>query len=176
MNLWFRLIWICLAALMRTRLSPLSISRIRLHVLPLDLDANLHMTNSRYHSVMDLGRMDMLIRTGLLPLAIRKRWAPVLGGTTIRFKRALRPFQGFDLSTRVLWWDAKWFYLEHRIEVDGTPYAVAVMKSCFLGPEGPVSPADIARALDFGGQPPPPPPWLEEWRLVEAGLDERTAV
>jgi hypothetical protein len=66
LNLWFRLILLLLMTPWRPKLEgPLDVSRLRFTVLPNDLDASLHMNNGRYWTLMDLGRMDLLLRTGL---------------------------------------------------------------------------------------------------------------
>ena len=51
-------------------------SAIRLRVWPNDLDANLHMNNSRYLLAMDLGRWELVMRTGLLARAVAPALVP----------------------------------------------------------------------------------------------------
>ena len=79
MNLLLRLIWVLLTARLRGPLRLLDESRLRLLVLPTDLDTNLHMNNGRYLSIMDRGRMDYVMRVGLLRIVIRNRWMPLVG-------------------------------------------------------------------------------------------------
>jgi acyl-CoA thioesterase FadM len=105
MNLWFRLLWVLLAAPWRSRLDPRSgISRLAFRVLPHDLDANLHMNNGRYLTIMDLGRIDFVLRSGLWRPLWRHRWAPIAGAVVIRFRRELRPFEAYWLETRIVAW------------------------------------------------------------------------
>ncbi len=68
---------------------PLATSVLQLRVWPNDLDVNLHMNNGRYLTVMDLGRMDLLVRAGLWGPLLCHRWTALLGGATIRYKRPL---------------------------------------------------------------------------------------
>lgn len=65
MNLALRLLIVIIGTAFRPRLAPDSISRIRGCVLPNDLDLNFHMNNGRYLTVLDLGRIDFLLRIGL---------------------------------------------------------------------------------------------------------------
>ncbi|WP_375731226.1 thioesterase family protein, partial [Azospirillum sp. B506] len=71
MNLIFRLLAVAVAAIYSAwrgrRTGLLEPSTLRFRVWPTDLDLNLHMTNARYFSVMDLGRTDLAIRVGLGP-------------------------------------------------------------------------------------------------------------
>lgn len=116
MNLWFRLLWLLACTPFRPRLSvPLGVSRLSFGVWPLDLDINGHMNNGRYWTIFDLGRLDLILRTGLLRAVLKQRWAPMVGTGAIRFRRELRPFQRFVLETRLVAWTGTRIVLEHRI-------------------------------------------------------------
>ncbi|BAI71910.1 hypothetical protein AZL_012720 [Azospirillum sp. B510] len=161
MNLIFRLLAVVAAAILAAwrgrRAGLLDPSELRFQVWPTDLDINLHMTNARYFSVMDLGRTDLLIRAGLGPAILRNRWRPVLGGATIRYRRSLRPFQRFTLVSRVLCWDDKYIFIEHRMETRGGLAALAVVQGAFVGTTGVVAPAEVLAALGAATASPPIP-------------------
>jgi acyl-CoA thioesterase FadM len=126
---------------------PLGETRLGFRVLPTDLDFNLHMNNARYLSLMDLGRVDLLNRLGLLRLAFRGRWLPALGAVSIRFHRPLKLLDRFELSTRILGWDEKWFYLEQRFERSGKPIATARVKGLVRGPNGSIPTVEILASV-----------------------------
>jgi acyl-CoA thioesterase FadM len=161
MNLIFRLLAVVTAAILAAmrgrRAGLLEPSALHFRVWPTDLDINLHMTNARYFSVMDLGRTDLMIRVGLGPAILRNRWQPVLGGATIRYRRSLRPFQRFTLVSRVLCWDDKYIFIEHRMETRGGLAALAVVQGAFLGGRGVVAPAEVLAALGTTAASPPIP-------------------
>lgn len=120
MNLWFRLLGLVLASFWRPRLaSPDAASRLAFRVWPGDLDTSMHMNNGRYWTLMDLGRADLTIRTGLWRAVLRHRWTPVLGAGSIRFRRELKPFRRFHLETRILHWAETTMVMEHRILARG---------------------------------------------------------
>ena len=73
MNLLLRLLRVLIAARFRGRIDVLDESVLNLVVWPTDLDLNLHMNNGRYLSVMDLGRIDHVARTGLQRLIVRNQ-------------------------------------------------------------------------------------------------------
>ena len=115
MNLWLRLVWLLLTQRFRRRLDPpFEPSRLWFRVLPNDLDVNLHLNNGRYFTIMDLGRLDLMLRTGLAQTARRMKWMPVLSAANARFRRELGPLQKFRLDTRILWWSDTQFVMEHR--------------------------------------------------------------
>jgi acyl-CoA thioesterase FadM len=159
MNLLGRLLLVVLRTLRYRPASfhPFAEARLRFHVLPHDLDFNLHMNNARYLALMDLGRVDLLNHLGLLRLAFRGRWLPVLGGLTIRYHRPLQLFQGFDLITRIVGWDDKWFYLEQRFERGPKLVAIAHVRALIRGPEGSIPSQEILRALGASLASPPLP-------------------
>jgi acyl-CoA thioesterase FadM len=105
MNLWLRLLWLFSTAPWRPRIAlPGGVSQLFLRVLPNDLDISFHMNNGRYLAVMDLGRLDLLIRSGLGGAVWRYRWTPVANAAVIRFRRELRIFDSYRLDTRVAGW------------------------------------------------------------------------
>lgn len=130
MNLWFRLLWLLLTSPLRPRLKPLEApSLLAFRVWPHDLDTSLHMNNGRYWTLMDLGRTDLMLRTGLWRAVLRHRWVPVVNAGTIRFRRELRLFQPFRLETTILCWSDSWLVMQHRMlsrARDGSEIVAAV--------------------------------------------------
>jgi acyl-CoA thioesterase FadM len=105
MNLWLRLAHLLVALLWRPRLDPRrGASLLHFRVLPTDLDPNLHMNNGRYLTIMDLGRLDLVLRSGLWRPMWRNGWAPMAGSVAIRFRRELRLGDRFALQTRIATW------------------------------------------------------------------------
>jgi acyl-ACP thioesterase len=74
MNLYFRLILVLISGLLsKTRTSIMDVHSVWFRVLPNDLDTNLHMNNGRYLTIMDLGRTDAILRSGLFRSVIKKK-------------------------------------------------------------------------------------------------------
>ena len=119
MSLFLRTLLVLVRALRAPRRDVLAESVLRFRVRPGDLDVNVHMNNGRYLALMDLGRFDVIVRAGLYrPRSHARRW-PLIGSAMIRFRRSLQPFSRFELRTRVLGWDERWFVFEQRFEQDG---------------------------------------------------------
>ncbi|HXI20969.1 MAG TPA: acyl-CoA thioesterase [Gemmatimonadales bacterium] len=167
MNLLGRLVLVVLRILgyRRGGFPPLGEATLRFTVLPHDLDFNLHLNNARYLSFMDLGRVDLLNRLGLLRLAFRGRWMPALGAMSIRYYRPLFLFNRVTVTTRVAAWDEKWFYLEQRFERGGRPIATAFAKGLVRGPGGNIPTPSVLREAGVTMASPPLPP--EALRLPE---------
>lgn len=152
----------------RRRLDPLAESVITMRVWPNDLDLNMHMNSGRYLSAIDLGRVNILARAGVLRRVLARGWRPIAGATMIRFRRSLLPFEKFEVRSRVLCWDDKWFYFEHRVERHGELYALAHVRGLLRGPEGNVAPVELLR---FGGAAnltsPEIPEFIRLWNAAE---------
>ena len=176
MNLFFRLIRIIIHALYRQKLHFLDTGVVTFRVLPLDLDINRHMTNSRYLSMMDLGRTDLLIRTGLARLTWKKKWGgSVLGAATIRWRRGLTPFQKFEIHTRVIGWDEKAFYLDQKVLAQEHVIAHAIVKAIFINRKGSISASDIVDMLgkkDVHTPSPELPEAVKHWKASEDAMRE----
>ncbi len=177
MNLIFRLARLLLAAaLRRTRIDLLDEAALPLRAWPTDLDLNLHLTNSRYLSMMDLGRIDLLARAGVLGPLLRRRWQPLVGSVAVRYHRPIDPFQRFVLTTRLLCWDEKWFYIEQRFEANGRLATLAYVRGLFRGPRGNVTPQEVLAAGGLGERPSPTPPTVvTEWQHMESDIDAQIA-
>ena len=121
MNLYFRLLKVLFSQIWRPKLlSILDKSVLTFRVWPNDLDCNWHMNNGRYLTVMDLGRMDLVVRSGMSRAVSSQDWIPILSSAAIRYRLELKPFQKFHLETHIVGWDDSWFYIEQRfIHADG---------------------------------------------------------
>jgi len=155
MNLIFRLIWMFLTARFGAARDPMGENRMTFRCLPTDLDVNMHMTNSRYHSFTDLVRIDLVIRSGAWKRLRAEGLYPVLGSATMRFRRSIRPFQKFVVTARVLSWDDRWIYIEHRFITGQDVAAVSIVKTIFLSPQGRIPTEKLIAVMGYTGVAPP---------------------
>jgi acyl-CoA thioesterase FadM len=152
------------------RLGILDESVVQFRVWPMDLDINLHMNNGRYLTLMDLGRLDFIVRIGLLPIALRRHWHPVVASEVIRFRVALRPFQKYRLRTRLVAWDEKWLYIDQSFEVGGKVAARALVRGLFVERGTKVPPRRVIEGLGEVIASPPLPAGVEALGRVEETL------
>lgn len=87
--------------------------------MPTDLDANLHMTNGRYLSIADLGRIDLAMRSGLWRTVLRNKWSPIVTTATTIFRRELRFWQRFRLTTEIAFWNDRIQVMRHTFRFHG---------------------------------------------------------
>ncbi len=173
MNLILRLLYVVFSAFRGARLQPLDESVVKFRVFPNDLDTNLHMNNGRYLTLMDLGRLDLLFRLGVVKEVRRRRWNPVVASLAIRYRRSLEPWQTYELRTRLLGWDERWFFMEQSFTRGGEVMARAIVKALFVGPEGRVPPQALVDATGYEVEPPEIPKAIRRWEEAEDDLLER---
>lgn len=172
MNVLWRTLPVTLRARLARRthpLDPTAISRIRLTTLPTDIDVLRHMNNGRYLSLFDLGRWDLLTRSGLADRARGNGWYPVVQSETITFRKSLELWQRFVVETRFLGHDDRSLYLEHRAVVDGEIYARAIIRARMLRRGGgTVGHEELFAAVGRPEGLPDVEPWVHEWAEASA--------
>lgn len=139
MNLLLRLALVLIRGRRGLRLNLFDTASLHMRVWPTDLDVLMHMNNGRYLSLMDLGRIDLLVRCGFWAEAKQRGWFPVLGSATVTYRRPLRAFEQYRLDTRLVTWDERWFYLEHSFIRRGKVVTHATVKAMILSSTGPVA-------------------------------------
>ncbi len=154
MNLFLRLIWLLITSPRRSRIGLMDDCELALRVLPTDLDINMHLTNARYLSVMDLGRLELILRVGMFKQLMQRRWLPVVACANLKFYRQINPFCRYKLITRVIGWDEKWFYIEQRFEVAQELVAVGIIKGLFRGNKHNIPTNEILNLIDYQGDSP----------------------
>jgi len=170
MNLWFRSLLVLFTVFFRRRLNPLDESVLVFRVWPTDLDINFHMNNGRYLTIMDLGRVDLMLRTGLGRLALKRKWSPLVGSATIRFRQSLNPFQRYRLKSRILCWDNKWFFIEQRFVRQNELIAVGLVKGLLRGRSGNIPTAAVLEAMNLRVASPEIPHSIRLWQESEKGV------
>lgn len=150
----------------RGPIDPLDLSRIRLTTLPTDLDLAWHMNNGRYLSLFDLGRFDLLMRTGMWGALKERGWYPVVASSTITHRKSLHLWQRFIVESRVVAADERAIYLEHRAVVRGEVYARLYVRGRFArkSGSGAVPIAEVMEAVGAdASRIPAPPEWMARW-------------
>lgn len=147
---------------------------LRLRVWPNDIDLNLHLNNARYLSWMDYGRTHLLARTRLLEHLVRERWTPLVGAVWMTYRRSLPFMARFTLTSRLVCWDEKWFYLEQTFEGGEGLAAVGWIKAVLRNPKGNLDPQKVLERIEPGIVSPPIPEAIAIWNeLTREKLESR---
>ena len=151
MNLYFRFIWLLLRRIWISKpISAFDPCYTNFWVNPLDLDINFHMNNGRYLSIMDLGRIDLLLKARSFWSLILKGYYPVVASEGIRFKKALMPFQFFQIRTQIDYWNEKDFYIKQEFIQNNNVVAEGYIKARFLRRgQGSITTQELFRVLNI---------------------------
>ncbi len=174
MHLIFRTLLLLIRARRKSKLTIWDTSSLPLRALPTDVDVAVHINNGMYFSLMDLGRFDLMMRSGVWDLMRRNKWSPVVQSEQITFRRSINLWQQYTLETKMIGTDDKSVWFEQRFVVDGEIYVRAYVATRLVSKNGPVSNEEILHAVERElGQPNPDgrqiPEWLHQWR-VDAAL------
>lgn len=96
--------------------------------LTTDVDILLfHMNNARYLRELDFARTDFYNRTNLWQ-TIREHGGQVFqGATMIRYRRFIKLFSLYQISTKIVYWDQSAIYMEHRFVTKSDNFVRAIV-------------------------------------------------
>jgi acyl-CoA thioesterase FadM len=169
---WLRLLRVGLGVVGAPKVDLHATTCVRLRVWPNDLDFNLHVNNGRYLTLADIGRTHWFLRTGMVGVARRYKAYPVVGDAIAKFRRDLRVFQSFEIYSRLIGWDHKWGFLEHRFVREGRVLGVVAIRGLFKGSEGPVDPGTLLKGLAHAAGSPELPAWANRFHEASERLSE----
>jgi len=133
---WLRLLSAILAANYRSKLSITEESNITFRVWLTDVDASI-MNHATMLTVMEMGRIDFMVRSGFFKLARKRRWY----------------FPLANLKTKVFHIDERWIYTEQKIIRHGKDIAICIVKSTVKKGKETISTNKIAKALGIDELP-----------------------
>jgi acyl-CoA thioesterase FadM len=135
--------------------------------LPWDLDPFLELNNGRFLTLFDLGRLPLAQRTGIVRGLRRAGLRFTMAGATVRWRRRVRLFDRFEMRSRAVGRDARFFYIEQTMWRQGECLCAALYRVAVAGPAGIVPTAEVVETLGWRGWDPPLPVWVAAWAETE---------
>jgi acyl-CoA thioesterase FadM len=142
-------------------------SVVKMRVFVGDIDIYPELNNGRHLTIMDMGRLDLAQRTGLLRLVHEKKWGLAVSGASVRYRHRLKAFQRFQLHTQIVATDDRWFYFHQYTTHKGKTHSSALIRAAITSKQGLVP---VKRVMDAMGIPdwnPDMPEWVEAWSKAE---------
>ncbi|TMW63613.1 hypothetical protein Poli38472_002554 [Pythium oligandrum] len=108
-------------------------------VLPGDIDRNAHCNNARFLRECGFGRRDFWHRNGMWEIIRANDCNLVVGAQSVRYRRELSLGHAYTLETRLMHWDDRAFYLEHRFVTtdyktnQSFVHAIVLVKNSVIG-------------------------------------------
>ncbi|CAK9819521.1 Protein THEM6 [Anthophora plagiata] len=122
-----------------------------------------HMNNARYLRDLDFARFHYYDRTGIYNAVMKKGGGAVQGASAIRYRRAIPILTPYKVTTKLIYWEDKHFYMEHEFIslTDKFVRAVILSRQTVTGLSIPVS--EIISEVQPNVQRPEIPKDLEIW-------------
>ena len=139
-------------------------------VWPQDIDYMRHMNNARYFTAMEVVRLALMSRSGLIRLARGRRWRFANAAQTALFFRSLKLWDRYVVSGHVLHLDERWLYLKQHVRRNGELCASGLFKIGVRDDRGVVSPVELAGLLGYEPVDRDAPPEVVEWEGVNGVL------
>ncbi|XKF76431.1 thioesterase family protein [Glutamicibacter arilaitensis] len=169
MHMIFRILLMLLQGKKAPRLSMLDSGSLAMRATLTDIDFAGHINNGMYFSIFDLGRFDLMFRSGAWDVIRKNKWSPVVQAETMAFRKSVKLGVKFTQETRVLGMDERCIYFEQRIVVDGEIYARGYIATRMTSKTGPVPNAQILSALGLSmPEDRVIPEWITRWREESA--------
>ena len=127
MSRWVRILITLIRAQFLKNINPDEETSLNFRVWITDVDLSI-MNNAAMMTITEMGRIDLIIRTGLLKHAWKNRLYFPLASISAQFRRPLKRFQKLQLKTQLIYWDEKWIYISNRIVRKEKTIAVALAK------------------------------------------------
>lgn len=148
---------------------PLTGTHVSWHICwPWDLDIWMELNNGRTLTLLDLGRLPLAKRVGLIAALKAQRWGLTMAGVTVRYRRRVRMFHRFEIRSRCVGWDDRFIYIEQAMWRNGECANHALYRSAVTDANGIVAPARVMAAMGLDVASPPLPGWVREWIAAEA--------
>ena len=134
---------------------------------PQDIDQFIEMNNGRILTILDLGRTGLAQRVGLLRALAKNRWGLTVAGSSVMYRKRIRPFVKFRVVSKCVGWDERFMYLEQSLWI-GTDCAVqALYRTAVTDRNGIVRPERLMATMGMQESSPTLPDWVQNWIVAD---------
>jgi acyl-CoA thioesterase FadM len=134
--------------------------------LPWDIDPWRELNNGRTLTLYDIGRIALLVRTGLDAVLKREGWGAAVAGASVRYRRRVRAWERFTMRSLCVGRCERFFYF-HQTMWKGEEAASSLLIREAVTADG-IVPTD--RVMAACGQPdwhPALPAWVAAWHEAD---------
>jgi len=142
-------------------------SVLKMRVFLGDIDIYPELNNGRHLTMMDMGRLDLAQRTGLLRTVHEQKWGLAVSGASVRYRHRLKAFKRFQLHTQIVATDDRWFYFHQYTVRNGKTHSSALVRAGITSKKGLVPVKKVLDALGIPDWNPGMPEWVEAWSEAE---------
>ena len=160
---FLRLVLTLLRAELSKTITINSVCKTTFRCMPWDVDMFLEMNNGRILTLYDLGRFDLTTRTGLLKNLIKKKWAVVVAGGSVRYRQRIRMFDKVTIHTQISGFEGRWIYIIQSMWIKGEPTSSVLFRTGVTSKGKAVSVDEVLKEIGILNWKPKLPDWAESW-------------
>jgi len=142
-------------------------SVLSMKVCLVDIDPFMELNNGRHLTMMDFGRFDLAMRSGLLTVVKQKGWGLAVAGASVRYRHRLKLMQKYSLHSQVVGYDEKWFYFHQKTIRQGKIHSAALIRTAVTSKKGIVSTHNILDAMGYDKIDYTVPEWVSAWAAAD---------
>ncbi len=86
----------------------------------------------RYPAFIEAASFHLAGQMGILGKLLKRRCFSINSNYSVTYIRPIKPFEKFRVVGRIVTWDDKYLYKEHRFEVDGELRAFGMARAVFV--------------------------------------------
>ena len=164
---YLRLFRILLKAKFGDPLSLDDTSILVMRVFQGDIDIYPELNNGRHLTLMDMGRLDLAMRSGLMKIVHEQKWGFAVSGASLRYRHRLKALRRFRLHTQVVAIDDRWFYFHQYTAREGKVHSSALVRAGITSKQGLVPVKKVLGAMGIPDWNPGMPEWVRAWTEAE---------
>ena len=142
-----------------------SILKMRVHLG--DIDPFMELNNGRHLTMMDFGRFDLAMRSGLLKVVKEQGWGLAVAGASVRYRHRLKLFQKYTLHSQVVGYDEKWFYFHQKTVSKGKIHSAALIRTAVTSKKGVVETSKVLKIMGYDKIEYNVPEWVAAWAKAD---------
>ena len=136
---------------------------LKFWAIPLiDTDLTLLFTQT-YGLYMGLARWNLLFNSEFRTAALKRGWVPVTTKETMMYKKSIKAFDLVTLTTRIVHWNDRRFYIKHIFTVKNEIRAITYVEGLVRGPKGHLKPDEAFKFMGVTRESAPLPEQMQGW-------------
>jgi acyl-CoA thioesterase FadM len=169
---WIRLLSALINAKFKTKLTGTETVCKSFRVWITDIDVSV-MNHAAIMTILETGRLDLMVRTNFFKIATKNKWYFPMQAISVQFYRPLKIFQKAQIFTRISYVDAKWIYLEQKIERKGKIIAACIIKGTIKKGMETIHTSELIKALHIDNLPANKYDLMKTYELENAQMNEK---
>jgi len=164
---YFRLIKLLIKNNSKKKLTIVDKSILKMRVGFADIDPFMELNNGRHLTIMDFGRFDLALRSGLMKVVRQKGWGLAVAGASVRYRHRIKFMQKFELHSQIVGYDDKWFYFHQKTIRNEKIHSAALIRTAVTSKDGIVKSDEVLKAMSYEKIEYSVPDWVLAWAKAD---------